>query len=280
MKFTPKLVDGDVNISQSHPLKEAAWLVGGLVTILALLYIILGFAAGWVAMRLPVEAETWLGSKISSRYEDTGNDVLQQHLDSLVAALPEDSPLHAYTFRIYLDDSEQVNAFALPGGSIVVLKGLLKTVRSENELDMVLAHELGHFAHRDHMQAMGRSLLVIIGSWLLPGDQSSDIVPWIAGKLERKYSQKQESAADAWGLDLLNRRYGHVGGATDFFNRLAGKNKSRFAYFLATHPHPDARLHSLNKLIRKNGYSIGKTIPLSAASFHIGDDEQQEECRP
>ncbi len=220
-----------------------------------------GFFAVQVATHLPVKAEIWIGDKLSARFQGRSDEILQQHLDKLLSALADDSPLHAYPFRIYLNDSDKVNAFALPGGRIVVFQGLLNAVQSENELDMVLTHELGHFAHRDHLQAMGRSLLVVIGSWLLPGDRSSDIVPWIAGKLERKYSQKQEASADRWGLDLLNRRYGHVGGATDFFKRLAGKNKSHFAYFLATHPHPQARLHSLNNLIRQKGYAVRETIP-------------------
>lgn len=262
MKFTPKLADGDVNISKSHPLKEAAWLVGGLVLILILLYFSLGFLSSLIVMRLPVKIEIWLGSKISSTFEYKSNDYLQKHLDLLVKELPADSPLHAYNFKIYLDDSEQVNAMALPGGSIVVLQGLLKVVKSENELDMVLAHELGHFAHRDHLQAMGRGLFVLAASFLLPGDQSSDIVPWIAGKLERTYSQKQEAAADSWGLDLLNSRYGHVGGATDFFTRLSGKDKSHLSYFFATHPHPDYRTKNLNTLILQHHYIVGEINPL------------------
>ncbi len=263
MKFTPKLPDGDVNISKSHPLKEAAWLVGGLLLILTSLYIFLGFFSGLVAMRLPAEAEVWVGNKISTHFHHESNEFLQDHLDHLVRALPDNSPMHAYTFRVFLDDSDQINALALPGGCIVILEGLLKTVESENELDMILAHELGHFAHHDHLQSMGRSLLVLVCSLILPGDQSSNIVAWIASKLGNKYSQKQETAADAWGLDLLNRHYGHVGGATDFLKRLAGKNVSHFAYFLATHPHPENRVKNLNKLITEHGYALRDTIPLN-----------------
>lgn len=263
MKFTPKLADGDVNISASHPLKELAWLVGGFIISLVLFYILLGFVSGVLAMRLPVKAEAWMGSKIAILYEGQTNTFLQSHLDGLVSVLPEDSVLHAYTFRIFLDDEEdQVNAFALPGGLIVVCAGLLENVQSENELDMILAHELGHFAHRDHLQAMGRSLIVAFGSWLLSGDGSSDVVPWIASKLERKYSQKQEIASDAWGLDLLSRRYGHVGGATAFFKRLAEDKKNRLAYFLATHPYPGDRVQYLNALIEQNGYGVRACIPL------------------
>ena len=276
MKFTPKLADGDVNVSKYNPLKEAAWLVSGLVVILATLYFTLGFLSGLIAVRLPIKAEVWIGSKISTVLEYENNEYLQKHLNLLVKALPAHSPLRAYNFKIYLDESEQINAMALPGGSIVVLKGLLENIKSENELDMVLAHELGHFAHRDHLQAMGRGLLVIAASFLLPGEQSADIVPWIAGKLERTYSQKQEAAADSWGLDLLNSRYGHVGGATDFFKRLSGKDKSHLSYFFATHPHPDYRIENLNRLILQKHYVVGQTIPLQKNSIKEQDEVEKQ----
>jgi predicted Zn-dependent protease len=262
MKFTPKLADGNVNISTSHPLKEGAWLIAELLIFLALFYVVLGFVSSFVAVHLPVKAEVWLGNKISSGFDVPSSPFLQHHLDQLIEAVPADSPLHDYTFRVRVDESDEMNAFALPGGYIVVLEGLLKTVESENELDMVLAHELGHFAHRDHLQSMGRSLLALVAAGILPGDQSYGAVSWIAGKFERKYSQKQEAAADAWGLDLLNRRYGHVGGATDFFSRLSGEHKSRFAYYFATHPLPDDRVDHLNALIREHGYAMRDTIPL------------------
>ncbi|WP_457576039.1 M48 family metallopeptidase [Desulfomarina sp.] len=261
MKFTPKPVDGSVNISGRHPLKEAVWLMAELLAVLALLYFVLGLIAGFVAVRLPVKAEIWLGSKLEKKYKAHRKEFLQDHLDRLVQVLPADSPLHEYSFKIFLDDSKKINAFALPGGSIVVFQGLLNTVRSENELDMVLAHELGHFYHRDHLRAMGRNLLFFLVSRMLPGDQSSDLVPWLAGKFERRYSQKQELAADSWGLDLLYRRYGHVGGATDFFNRLSRKKKSHFAYFLATHPHPEDRLTNLHRIIKDRNYPVRETVP-------------------
>ncbi|MBW2659484.1 MAG: M48 family metallopeptidase [Deltaproteobacteria bacterium] len=263
MRFTPIAADGSVNVSKGNPLTEAAWLAGSLVLILVLLYVILGFVAGWAAMRLPVGAEVWLGNVVSAGYQGKSNEFLQEHLDQLLHALPHDSPLHSYTFKIYFDETDKVNAFALPGGGIVVLAGLLNVVESENELDMVLAHELGHFYHRDHLQTMGRSLLLAVGSRVLPGDRASDLVTWIGTKLERKYSQKQEAAADAWGLDLLNHRYGHVAGALDFFDHLPDREKDRFAYFLATHPDPEERIRSLQKLIRQKGYAVGKTVPIN-----------------
>lgn len=263
MIFTPKLPNGDVNISHSHPLKEAAWLVVGLLTILVSCYFCFGWLSSLLAMHLPVKAEVWIGNPIALHFEDKSNDFLQHRLNKLIQALPDDSPMCAYTFRAFLDEeSEEINAMALPGGSIIVNEGLLQIVQSENELDMILAHELGHFAHRDHLQSMARSLPMFIISLTMPGDQSSNITTWITSKIEKRYSQRQEVAADAWALDLLNRLHGHVGGATDFFKRLAGNDKNRFRYFLATHPHPGDRVQNLKNLITQHGYSLRATIPL------------------
>jgi predicted Zn-dependent protease len=50
--------------------------------------------------------------------------------------------------NVYLMENEEINAVALPGGNIVVFTGLVAQVESENELAMVLAHEMGHFTHR------------------------------------------------------------------------------------------------------------------------------------
>jgi predicted Zn-dependent protease len=76
-------------------------------------------------------------------------------------------------------------------------------------------------------------------------------------KVEMKFSQKQETAADLWALDLLNRKYGHVSGATDFFaNRAQKENKGRIRYYFATHPYPDNRVKRLEDRIEEKGYII------------------------
>ncbi len=266
MKFSPRLPEGNVNVSKTPPLVETAWILGGLITLLIILYFFLGLLVGWAARHLPVDAELWIGSHVSERLVGDKSPPLQKRLDALVAALPQDSPLHSYPLTIYLDESNGVNAFALPGGSIVVLRGLLDTVETENELSMILAHELGHFAHRDHLKAMGRGLLVAAVAWSLSGNQksTSELITGLATNIEAKYSQKQEEAADSFGLQLLNNRYGHTGGATAFFDRLAGQvSSSRFAFFLASHPHPGDRVKNIKKLILTNSYTVKETSQLA-----------------
>ena len=84
--------------------------------------------------------------------------------------------------------------------------------------------------------------------------------------VEMKFSQHQETAADLFALDLLHTRYGHIAGATDFFEDLAQEDPhGRLAYFFATHPYPLDRLEFLEAQIREKGYQFKDTLPLDAS---------------
>jgi predicted Zn-dependent protease len=278
MKFTPKALEGNVNVSRTHPLAELAWLAGGLLTLVAAVYLILWLVTDLLLPQVPVGVEVWAGKHLLHQVAASRNPPLQQRLDALLAALPADSPLQRYDFSVSVVKNEEVNAMALPGGHIVVFSGLLQQVRSENELGMVLAHELGHYARRDHLRGMGRGLGATLVLATLFGRDSS--AARIASRLftgvEMRYSQAQEAAADAFGLHLLAARYGHAGGATDFFSRLAGQGNSRFSYLLASHPRPEARIASLQQMISAAGYRLAATEPLQGDSLLAGREGQDQ----
>ena len=264
MKFTPRELTGNINISRSHPLAELAWLVGGLASLLTAAYLILWLASELFAPHVPVEIEVWAGKHLLKQSAHTPSPALQQRLDALLKVLPADSPLHHYDFSVSVMDSGDINALALPGGHIAVFAGLLKEIRSENELAMVLAHELGHYAHRDHLRGMGRGLGTTLLAATLFGQDSraAAIASRFLSGLEMRYSRQQEAAADAFGLQLLVARYGHAGGATDFFSRLAERAGGRLSYLLASHPHPQARITSLKGIIDSAGYPVEASCPL------------------
>lgn len=264
MKFNPRTLEGNVNVSSSHPLTELAWLLGGLLTLLVAVYLVFWLASEWLAPRVSVELEGWAGQHLLGQLDQESNPALQERLVGLLAVLPTESPLHRYDFSVSLVNNDEINALALPGGHIVVFSGLLKEIRSENELAMVLAHELGHYARRDHLRGMGRGLGMTLLMATLFGQDSraAGIAARFFSGLEMRYSQKQEVAADTFGLQLLTARYGHAGGAIDFFERLEGRAGSRFTYLLASHPHPRARINSLQRMIAEAGYPLGAPLPL------------------
>ena len=265
MRFRPRLADGSVNVSATHPLKEVALLAGGLLALVAAAYLIVAALSSWIALHLPVEAEIWLGRKMVRQVPGSHSEALQKRLDSLTALLPEDSPLRAYSFRIHLSERPQMNAVALPGGTIVVYQGLIDAVESENELAMVLGHELGHFAHRDHLKRMGKGIVLTAAVWLLFGNSAGAdqlLAPIISG-LEATYSRSQEEAADLYGLQMLYSRFGHVGGAVDFFKRIIKKGSHpKYAYLLATHPDPESRMERLKAEAEARGWPFGPVTPL------------------
>ncbi len=131
MKFTPKQLDGNVNVSKTHPLIELLWMVGGLIFLVGVTFVLLGISADWAASKTPVKVENWLGNLALAEFPAEESPALKARLEALLKQVPDDSPLHRYNFTIYLSDSDDVNAIALPGGRIVVFKGLLDQVESE-----------------------------------------------------------------------------------------------------------------------------------------------------
>lgn len=279
MKFTPKHIDENVNVSKTHPLVELAWLVGGMLLLAVVFYLVLGVTADLAVAKIPIKAEVWLGEHFVDSFEANEDEPLRRRLQTLLDNLPADSPLHNYTFTVQLVKNKEINALALPGGHIVVFSGLVEQVESENELAMVLAHELGHFAHRDHLERLGRGLGLTVATMLVFGEDSavSRLVSNLFLVTESSYSRQQESEADRFGLDLLVSSYGHAGGAADFFARVGKKAGSRGPYLLASHPHPDDRIEELQRLIRENGYPVEMTTPLGDDLLAEAEPEQEVE---
>ena len=286
MKYTPKEIEGNVNVSHTSPLKELLLLLAGIFGILALLYILLGFAVDVVVMRLPPEIEQHLGSLYANAFSENTSTPAEEYLQTLLNKLVQKSSLHktgVYTIHLY--PSSQTNAFALPGGHIIVLSALLEDVKSENELAFVLAHELGHFANRDHLRGLGRGLVITAISAVLLGADNSMTTLLMNSLLtiEMKFSQSQETQADLFGIDLVNTYYGHIEGATDFFQKIADEEKrGRLSYFFATHPYPKDRVIELQDYIRQKGYTGGEKLPLDERLKDypqppISDDESLED---
>jgi predicted Zn-dependent protease len=266
MKFTARRLREEVNVSREHPLKELCILAGGILGGFLLLYLLLGFALEMVVPRIDPAMEEYLGRVmvpvlLEEEENPAAREEIQGLLDDIVAIKGEPDR----DYRVHLMPSPKVNAMALPGGHIVVLEGLVGEAESENELAMVLGHELGHFRNRDHLRGLGRGLVLIFLSSLLFGTDSSlsDLATSLLSGAEMQFSQQQELQADLWGLELLVGRYGHAGGATDFFRRLAEKEEgSELSYLFASHPYPKERIEALEERIREEGHPVDGTVAL------------------
>ncbi|HKK13647.1 MAG TPA: M48 family metallopeptidase [Gammaproteobacteria bacterium] len=174
----------------------------------------------------------------------------QAALDRIVGRLSavQDSP---YTFQVSVADTDRVNAFATPGGYIVVFRGLIDSADTPDEVAGVLAHEMGHVIRRHPTQAMVRSLgfRVVAGAFM--GDASglaSSAADLGRSLLELSYSRQDEAEADRVGAGLLRRSGIGTAGLVAFFNRLRKAHPDRAPgalRFLASHPGLSRRIRAL-----------------------------------
>jgi Zn-dependent protease with chaperone function len=147
--------------------------------------------------------------------------------------MPPDIRLH-----VHFSPEETPNAYALPGGNIVVFRGLLEHVDSENALSFVLAHELAHVMHRDPLAALGGKAAAALLFAALAGSDGGALGNLEMGLSQLRFSRRDERRADQAALLALERTYGTASGADAFFDWLLKTQPGRAAEpeWLSDHP--------------------------------------------
>ena len=275
-KFTPKHITKNVNVAKGSPGIEFFRLLGGLAVVLVCVYLFLGMLLELMIDRMPQRLETALVSVMDfakfetpKEYEETERSI-QKLVDQLVSHRPELNQ----KYTVHIQENEMVNAFAYPGGHIVLFTGLLSAVESENELSMILAHELGHFLHKDHLRGLGRGVVFVVLYSAVFGNTAGagDAISSLLNTAQLRLSRAQEQAADDFALNILNKHYGHVGGATDFFEQMMEDEiLPEFLEFALTHPVSSNRIKRINQAILSHQYSVAELIPFSFAA-HSNDE--------
>lgn len=241
-------------------------LTAGLLGTIIALYILLGITVDLLAPRMSTHLEKKVGALFfSTKHADDDDSEKQQYLQSLLDTFQGQCVTLPYQFMVHIQEAPHVNALALPGGHIIVFSGLVDAVTSENELAFVLAHEMGHFAHHDHLRGLGRGLVFLIVSAVLFGPDST-VGTMLGDALnitELTFSRKQETQADEFAVETLNCVYGHVSGATDFFEKIPREQDSgKFGHYFSTHPERRRRIFHLLEFIRINEFSLEERKPL------------------
>lgn len=257
MKYTYREPLEGVNNPPTNHLKEAAVLAFGLAVIVVGLYVLLGLVANALVDRLSPAGEKRLAAMISIPVDpgrrSPDEQEAQRLLDSLLAGEPDlQGALH-----VKIACSPRVNAVALPGGTVLLFSGLGSRLRSENELAMVLGHEAGHFAARDHLKGLGRTLVLmaVTAAIFRAQDGIPGFLRGLVGVTSLRFSREQEEAADGFGARLVNGHYGHAAGVAEFFQNLeTEEHRSEWGAWLSTHPAPVSRIERLQGLIEQEGW--------------------------
>ena len=141
------------------------------------------------------------------------------------------------------------NAFAIPGGHIYVFEGLIDTSSTPDELAGVLAHEIGHVAHRDGTRAILQQAGLSFLFGMLLGDFVGGGAVVVAARnvLQSSYSREQEAAADAYGVALMSKAGGDPRALGTLLGKIGGATEPGMK-ILRDHPDTKARIAEVNRL--------------------------------
>jgi predicted Zn-dependent protease len=264
------------NVSDHHPLTNFAYLLGTVLIVSLLILWTLGLFAQWVATQISPETESQIGEMllpmVLSEEEEIVDDKRLQYLEELLASLPQSGESTRLPLTLHLVESEIINAAISVGGHVFIHTALLEFVKSENELALILGHELGHFQTYDPVKSLGRSLVFIVGFMAVGFGTSEsggipDIVSMAGDLTQLSYSRNQERAADHYALYRIINRYGHGGHSLDFFDKLGEEEKEqeilRLSQYFSTHPLSKDRINYLKEVAEEKGWDMkGELTPL------------------
>jgi Zn-dependent protease with chaperone function len=201
--------------------------------------------------RIPVEWEQKLGE---SAYKDflAHQDIMKEGIavsavNEMTSRLTSQIPNNPYKFEVTVVKSDVVNAFALPGGYIVVFTGLMKKADSGEEVAGVMGHELNHVLQRHGLERIVKQLGLVAVVSIVLGDQQGlvGLAKQLGVELlTLKFGREQETEADLTGLHLLYRAKIDPSGMISFFQRLSEKDEGRNEW-LSTHPMSQGRANRL-----------------------------------
>jgi predicted Zn-dependent protease len=175
-----------------------------------------------------------------------------------------------YSFKVL--DSEEINAFACPGGFIYIYKGLLKTMDNEAQLAAVLAHEVGHIVARHSIKRLQAAYGYAIVMEIALGDKMGKVARQAAdaatGLILQGYGRENEYEADNYGtLYAKKSGYNPKGMIQVFekFKKMEGSPPNAIEKLLSSHPPASDRIKNCNDQIKKVG---GTDLPYYETEYN------------
>ena len=170
-----------------------------------------------------------------------------------------ESELAYFSWEFKLVKDEQVNAFCMPGGKIVVYEGLLPLIASDDELAVVIGHEIGHAVAKHSNERMSQALLAQYGAAIVSEALSTktaavqtlgNSVFGLGAQLGvmLPYSRKQEYEADHLGLILMTLAGYNPESAISFWQKMSAGGSGTIE-FMSTHPSDENRIAELQKIL-------------------------------
>lgn len=223
-----------------------------------------------------------VGAMVLNKYKPYNNQEAIEYLNVLGQTLAQASDLPetfgGYHFLIL--NSDDINAFAAPGGLIFVTRGMIKCCKNEDALAAVLAHEIGHVQHKHGLRAIKKSRIASAlttigaeGAKRFGGEKlaqltetfEDSIADITSTMINNGYSRTFEREADKTAVIILKRVGYDPNGLAEMLKVMEKQLKPGGLDFAKTHPSPASRIEDLHESIGK--YTEVKTPPARQKRF-------------
>ena len=252
------------------------------------------------------EKEIALGRQLALEIEQSAKLVEDPMITEYVNRVGQNIVLHSdakIPFTIKVIDSDEVNAFALPGGYFFVNRGLILAADNEAELAGVMSHEIAHVAARHAMENQGKLQAINYGllATIIFGGGIAGAIAQNAGGLGQllsflQFSRNAEREADTLGVQYLYAAGYDPTGMATMFEKLNAKNKKKpgtLSKIFSSHPQSidrrDASIELVGRFPEREEYIISTSefqrvkdhlMKLTNARAGVVSDIEEEEGRP
>lgn len=236
----------------------------GLVLLGVCIAVLIGgfYGLGWAADRaidaLPISIDQGIGKAAAPMIEGQGelvtDPLLTEAINDIVAQLLPHVAIDGFEFNVHVVESDVANAFALPGGNIVVFTGLIERSRSPEQVAGVISHEIAHVTLRHGLRRMARGAGSLFALRILLGDAEGLLAMGASMATEASlmgHSRAQESEADREGVRMLLAADIEPRGLAEFFEQLALEETetSELTSWFSTHPDTEERIAAIKDLM-------------------------------
>jgi len=248
-------IDRTGGLARRQRATVTGWIIAATVLLLLVAWFGIPSIAGRLTSLVPAGLERRLGDAVEMQTRtvldtagagenfECGRGPREQAgraaFDKLVRRLEANAGL-ASPVRAFVVRRAEANAIALPGGTVFVFEGLINQARTPDELAGVIAHELGHVAHRDGTRSVlqGAGLSFLFGMVLGDFVGGGAVVIAARSVLQSSYTREVETAADAYSVDLMNSIGADGSALAAILTRIGGATEPGMKILM---DHPDTR---------------------------------------
>ncbi len=201
------------------------------------------------------------GSVLENRVKENDFLDVEDKLQTLVDKIVQVNKTNQSNIKIYLLDNEVPDINIYPYGVITITIGMVESIKSENALVFLIAHEIAHYINNDLLAHQHTDIIneYLASELLTEGSVFGGLVVNSSDFNSIEFTNQEEEKADRFAVNAMQLIYGHLGGlqeAVSYYTTLSQNYQN-------SHKYTEQELDTLNKYIRSSDFSINEVTPLN-----------------